>query len=91
MRGKRVKAHRRALAVANIQLAAAVDGNRDVALLYHNVAMVYMWQTFWQGIALASLLAYLDARRGAHDGPMAIVPWASVERAVWFWPSDVVI
>jgi hypothetical protein len=91
MRGKRAKAHRRALVATNAQLANAVNENRSVAIFYRDALTSYMWQAFWQGIALASLLAYLEARRGSADGPMAVCPWDNVERSVWFWPADVQI
>ena len=91
MRGTRAKAHRRALAAENRQLGTAVNANHEAALTLYAWANSYMWQAFWQSVALAALLNYFDNRRGSPEGTMCIAPWGAVERAVHFWPADVVI
>lgn len=82
---------RRALAAANAELAQAVNANHATALALYEHANAFMWQAFWQSIALAALFAYLDARRGSPDGPLFAGTWATIERAVWFWPSETLI
>lgn len=91
MRGTKAKAHRRALAHENQQLGAAVNANREAALMLYGYANSYMWQAFWQSVALAALLNYLDNRRGSPEGLMCIAPFSALENAVLFWPADVVI
>lgn len=84
MRGARVKASRRQLVQANAKLARAVDHNADVATGLLADVWSYVFQSFWQSVAIAALLTYMQ-RVDEHGD------FTDVERAVTCWPANVEI